>query len=172
MLTEVMSRLDRLEASPLPKFVVERDLNLGRSSTTEQVDAPYHSTIGLEEYGGARPKDPIVSVNPGTLRRSERLSHKAKVSYKELESRTRWPQRVRLDSNPRRIASPSPPASPALPRQHEATSFDDTMWATSVEARGGVTVRLGCALSATLKSLPDYKVHFYILFHNCYSGNI
>src|SRR5678815_4955250 len=85
VLTEVMSRLDRLEASPLPKFVVERDVNLGRSSTTEQVDAPYHSTIGLEEYGGARPKDPIVSVNPGTLRRSERLSHKAKVSYKELE---------------------------------------------------------------------------------------
>ena len=30
-------------------------------------------------------------------------------------------------------------SSPALPRQYEASSVDDTMWATSLGTRGGVT---------------------------------
>ena len=139
-LSQISMRLDRLEGSPSPKFVVEAELNPGPTATTEQVDAPYHSTIGLEEGGGARLKDPTAFVVPGTLRRSERLSCKAKVPYKDIDSRYLWPRQSKEDLNPKPSTAFPLTYSQDLPQRHEAPSVDETMWATSVEARGGVTI--------------------------------
>ena len=139
-LTEVSMRLDRLESSPIPKFAVEAELNPGPTATTEQVDALYHSTIGLEEGGGARMKDPTAPIFPGTVRRSERLAGKAKIPYKEMGSRYPWPHSGKEDLNPKLGTAFPLTYSQDLPQRHEAPSFDDTMWATSVEARGGVTM--------------------------------
>ena len=140
VLTEVSMRLDRLESSPIPKFAVEAELNPGPTATTEQVDALYHSTIGLEEGGGARMKVSTAPVFPGTVRRSERLAGKGKIPYKEMGSRYPWPHSSKEDSNPKPSTAFPLTYSQDLPQRHEAPSFDDTMWATSVEARGGVTL--------------------------------
>ena len=161
-LTEVSMRLDRLESSPIPKFAVEAELNPGPTATTEQVDALYHSTIGLEEGGGARMKDPKAPVFPGTVRRSERLAGKGKIPYKEMGSRYPWPHSGKEDLNPKLGTAFPLTYSQDLPQRHEAPSFDDTMWATSVEARGGVTVLYNLSKACVLL---EAKVHVKWIVH-------
>ena len=59
VLETVIHRLERLEASPAPKFVAGLDLNPSLSS--EMTTEPHHSTIG-----------PEIVMRPGALRRSEK----------------------------------------------------------------------------------------------------
>src|SRR6218665_1271078 len=66
VLETVIHRLERLEASPVPKFVAGLDLN--PSLSNEMTAAPNHSSISLEVKQG----NPEVSTAPVVLRRSER----------------------------------------------------------------------------------------------------
>src|SRR6218665_2201897 len=66
VLETVIHRLERLEASSVPKFVAGLDLN--PSLSNEMTAAPTHSTIGLEVKQG----NPEVSTAPVVPRRSER----------------------------------------------------------------------------------------------------
>src|SRR6218665_2187458 len=66
VLETVIHRLERLEASPVPKFVAGLDLN--PSLSNEMTAAPTHSSISLEVKQG----NPEVSTAPVVLRRSER----------------------------------------------------------------------------------------------------
>src|SRR6218665_3454636 len=67
VLETVIHRLERLEASPVPKFVAGLDLN--PSLSNEMTAAPTHSSISMEVKQG----NPEVSTAPVVLRRSERL---------------------------------------------------------------------------------------------------
>src|SRR6218665_2679589 len=75
VLETVIHRLERLETSPVPKFVAGLDLN--PSLSNEMTAAPTHSSISLEVKQG----NPEVSTAPVVLRRSERLVTKPKVDY-------------------------------------------------------------------------------------------
>jgi hypothetical protein len=127
-LTEVVSRIERLEASPSPKLAV--GLNPGlRSTASDPADVPHHLTIGLGESLGARPKDLALHSNPGIPRRSERLSSKAPISYRELGGRDAWPSQTLRDLNPEATASFPPSIPPSFstnfgPQQHAATSYE------------------------------------------------
>src|SRR6218665_194337 len=70
VLETVIHRLERLEASPVPKFVAGLDLN--PSLSNEMTAAPTHSALSLEVKQG----NPEVSTAPVVLRRSERLINK------------------------------------------------------------------------------------------------
>src|SRR6218665_1964402 len=72
VLETVIHRLERLEASPVPKFVAGLDLN--PSLSNEMTAAPTHSPISLEVKQG----NPEVSTAPVVPRRSERLVTKPK----------------------------------------------------------------------------------------------
>src|SRR6218665_1701608 len=74
VLETVIHRLERLEASPVPKFVAGLDLN--PSLSNEMTAAPTHSPISLEVKQG----NPEVSTAPVVLRRSERLQQHANPS--------------------------------------------------------------------------------------------
>src|SRR6218665_3641421 len=67
VLETVIHRLERLEASPVPKFVAGLDLN--PSLSNEMAAAPTPSSISLEVKQG----NPEVSTAPVVLRRSERF---------------------------------------------------------------------------------------------------
>src|SRR6218665_505563 len=84
-LETVIHRLERLEASPVPKFVAGLDLN--PSLSNEMTAAPIHSSISLEVKQG----NPEVSTAPVVLRRRERLVNKPKVDYRQVEFLPRWP---------------------------------------------------------------------------------
>src|SRR6218665_2086609 len=81
VLETVIHRLERLETSPVPKFVAGLDLN--PSLSNEMTVAPHHSTISLE----AKQDNPEVST---ALRRSERLGNKPKVDYRQVALQPRW----------------------------------------------------------------------------------
>ena len=136
-LTEVVSRLERLETSPVPKPAV--DVNPGLKSTAiTTADASYHSTIGLEETLGARPKD---FAHPGILRRSDRLASRPPIAYREFGSRNNWPPFHRWDSNPEVTSSCPPSISRARLQQHAAISSEDPEVATPGRPIGvGVTI--------------------------------
>src|SRR6218665_2012061 len=74
---ELVSRLEKLESPPSHKFVVDASSNPGQGSATGLVDAPDHSTVGLEERVLERTKEYFDEVPMASLRRSERLAHKA-----------------------------------------------------------------------------------------------
>src|SRR6218665_245766 len=93
-LETVIHRLERLEASPVPKFVAELDLN--PSLSNEMTAAPTHSSISLEVKQGT----PEVSTAPVVLRRSERLVNKPKVDYRQVALLPRWPTSTAVSSNP------------------------------------------------------------------------
>src|SRR6218665_2335071 len=78
VLETVIHRLERLEASPVPKFVAGLDLN--PSLSNEMTAASTHSSISLEVKQG----NPEVSTAPVVLRRSERLVNKPKVDYRQV----------------------------------------------------------------------------------------
>src|SRR6218665_2956022 len=84
VLETVIFRLERLEASPVPKFVAGLDLNPTLSN--EITAAPTHSSISLEVKQG----NPEVSTAPVVLRRSERLINKPKVDYRQVAFLPRW----------------------------------------------------------------------------------
>src|SRR6218665_715646 len=77
VLETVIHRLERLEASPVPKFVAGLDVN--HSLSTEMTAAPTHSPISL----GVKQCNPEVSTAPVVPRRSERLVTKPKVDYRQ-----------------------------------------------------------------------------------------
>src|SRR6218665_2669157 len=93
-LETVIHRLERLEASPVPKFVAGLDLN--PSLSNEMTAAPIHSSISLEVKQG----NPDVSMAPVVLRRSERLVNKPKVDYRQVAFLPRWPTATAVSSNP------------------------------------------------------------------------
>src|SRR6218665_2260844 len=78
VLETVIHRLERLETSPVPKFVAGLDLN--PSLSNEMTAAPTHSSISLEVKQGS----PEVSTAPVVLRRSKRLVNKPKVDYQQI----------------------------------------------------------------------------------------
>src|SRR6218665_1013212 len=94
VLENVIHRLERLEASPVPKFVAGLDLNLSLSN--EMTAAPTHSSISLEVKQG----NPEVSTAPVVPRRSERLVTKPKVDYRQVALLPRWPTSTAVSSNP------------------------------------------------------------------------
>ena len=96
---ELVSRLEKLESPQSHKFVVDASSNPGQGSATGLVDAPDHSTVGLEERGLERTKEYFDEVPMASLRRSERLAHKAAVAYNEIESESRWQLKTLVDSN-------------------------------------------------------------------------
>src|SRR6218665_3512586 len=93
-LETVIHRLERLEASPVPKFVAGLDLN--PSLSNEMTAAPTHSSISLEVKQG----NPEVSTAPVVLRRSERLVNKTKVDYRQVAFLPRRPTATAVSSNP------------------------------------------------------------------------
>src|SRR6218665_2522315 len=94
VLETVIHRLERLEASPVPKFVAGSDLN--PSLSNEMTAAPTHSSISLEVKQG----NLDVSTAPVVLRRSERLVNKPKVDYRQVTFLPRWPTATAVSSNP------------------------------------------------------------------------
>src|SRR6218665_2736544 len=96
---ELVLRLERLESPQSHKFVVDASSNPGQGSATGLVDAPDHSTVGLVERGLERTKEYFDEVPMASLRRSERLAHKAAVAYNEIESESRWQLNTLEDSN-------------------------------------------------------------------------
>src|SRR6218665_3577441 len=97
VLETVIHRLDRLEASPVPKFVAGLDLN--PSLLNEMTAAPNHSTIILEAK---------VSTAPVVPRRRERL----------VALLPRWPTSTAVSSNPCPAPSLYPSSSFAALQQH------------------------------------------------------
>src|SRR6218665_2886089 len=71
VLETVIHRLERLETSPVPKFVAGLDLN--PSLSNEMTEAPNHSSLSLEVKQGSPDR---VSTAPVVLRRSEGLVNK------------------------------------------------------------------------------------------------
>src|SRR6218665_721232 len=86
VLETVIHRLQRLEASPVPKFVAGLDLN--PSLSNEMTVAPTHSTISLEVKQG----NPEVSTTPVVLSRSERLVNKPNLHTAAHRPRTAAPR--------------------------------------------------------------------------------
>ena len=157
-LTEVVSRLERLETSPVPKPAV--DLNPGYLTAITTADAPYHSTIGLEETLGARPKD---FTQPGILRRSDRLAGRPPISYREYGSRKDWPPFLGWDSNPEVTSSCPPSISRARPQQHAVPSSEDPEVATP-----GMPIGAGVTVFPSIHHFPSWIRSFClggIIFH-------
>src|SRR6218665_1988109 len=97
---ELVSRLEKMESPQSYKFVVDASSNPGQGSATGLVDAADYSTVGLlEEQGLRRTKEDSGEVPMVSLRRSERLAHKAAVAYNEIESESRWQLKTLVDSN-------------------------------------------------------------------------
>src|SRR6218665_2777388 len=134
VLETVIHRLERLEASPVPKFVAGLDLN--PSLSNEMTAAPILSPISLE----VKPGNPEVSTAPVVLRRNERLVNKPKVDYRQVAFLPRWPTATTVSSNP----CPAPPlyssSSFAALQQHANPSAFETVPATLVERGRNVTV--------------------------------
>src|SRR6218665_3660693 len=126
VLENVIHRLERLEASPVPKFVAGLDLN--PSLSTEITVAPHHSTISLEVKQG----NPEVSTTLVVLRRSERLANKLKVEYRQVALQPRWPISTAASSNPCPVPTLYPSSSVAALQQHTNPSAFETVSATLV----------------------------------------
>ena len=90
----MIHRLERLETSPVPKFVAGLDLN--PSLSNEMTEAPNHSSLSLEAKQG----NPEVSTAPVVLRRSELLVNKPKVDYRQVALKMRWPISTAVSLNP------------------------------------------------------------------------
>src|SRR6218665_3195956 len=134
-LETVIHRLERLEASPVPKFVAGLDLN--PSLSNEMTAAPTHSPISLEVKQG----NPEVSTAPVVLRRSERLVTNPKVDYRQVALLPRWPTSTAVSTNPCPVPSLYPSSSFTALQQHANPSAFETVPATLVE-RGGTYVTL------------------------------
>src|SRR6218665_797432 len=132
-LETVIHRLERLEASPVPKFVAGLDLN--PSLSNEMTAAPTHSPISLEVKQG----NPEVSTAPVVLRRSERLVTKPKVDYRQVALLPRWPTSTAVSSNPCPAPTLYPSSSFAALQQHANPSAFETVPATLVERGRNVT---------------------------------
>src|SRR6218665_3345729 len=130
----VIHRLERLEASPVPKFVAGLDLN--PSLSNEMTAAPTHSSISLEVKQG----NPEVSTAPVVLRRSERLVNKPKVDYRQVAFLPRWPTATAESSNPCPAPTLYPSSSFAALQQHANPSAFETVPATLVERGRNVTI--------------------------------
>src|SRR6218665_3706390 len=135
-LETVIHRLERLEASPVPKFVAGLDLN--PSLSNEMTEAPNHSSISLEVKQGS----PEVSTAPVVLRRSERLVNKPKVDYRQVAFLPRWPTATAVSSNPCPAPTLHPSSSFAALQQHANPSAFETVPATLVERGRNVTLHL------------------------------
>src|SRR6218665_1739923 len=112
VLETVIHRLERLEASPVPKFIAGLDLN--PSLSNEMTAAPTHSPISLEVKQG----NPEVSTALVVLRRSERLVTKPKVDYRQVALLPRWPTATTVSSNPCPVPSLYPSSSFTALQQH------------------------------------------------------
>src|SRR6218665_2064654 len=112
VLETVIHRLERLEASPVPKFVAGLDLN--PSLSNEMTAAPTHSSISLEVKQG----NPEVSAAAVVLRRSERLVTKPKVDYRQVALLPRWPTATAVSSDPCPAPTLYPSSSFAALQQH------------------------------------------------------
>src|SRR6218665_3924820 len=133
VLETVIHRLDRLEASPVPKFVAGLDLN--PSLSKEMTAAPTHSSISLEVKQG----NPEVSTAPVVMHRSERLVTKPKVDYRQVAFLPRWPTVTAVSSNPCPAPTLCPSSSFAALQQHANPSAFETVPATLVERGRNVT---------------------------------
>src|SRR6218665_2030401 len=97
---ELVSRLEKLESPQSHKFIVDASSNPGQGSANGLVDAADHSTVGLlEEQGLERTKEYSGEVPMASLRRSERLAHKAAIPYNEIERESRWQLKTLVASN-------------------------------------------------------------------------
>jgi len=96
VLETVTHRLERLETSPVPKFVARLDLNPSLSS--EMTVPPHHSEARSSSLE-ARSSNPEVSMAPVALRRSERLVNKPEVDYRQIALQPRWPISTAVNSN-------------------------------------------------------------------------
>src|SRR6218665_584036 len=134
VLETVIHRLERLEASPVPKFVAGLDLN--PSLSNEMTAAPTHSALSLEVKQG----NPEVSTAPVVLRRSERLINKPKVDYRQVAFLPRWPTATTVSSNPCPEPTLYPSSSFAALQQHANPSAFETVPATLVERGRNVTI--------------------------------
>src|SRR6218665_3890257 len=132
-LETVIHRLERLEASPVPKFVAGLDLN--PSISNEMTAAPTHSSISLEVKQG----NPEVSTAPVVPRRSERLVTKPKVDYRQVALLPRWPTATAVSSNPCPAPTLNPSSSFAALQQRANPSAFETVPATLVERGRNVT---------------------------------
>src|SRR6218665_84869 len=137
-LETVIHRLERLDASPVPKFVAGLDLN--PSLSNEMTAAPTHSSISLEVKQG----NPKVSTAPVVLRRSERLVNKPKVDYRQVAVLRRWPTATVVSSNPCPAPTLYPSSSFAALQQHANPSAFETVPATLVERGRNVTSAHHC----------------------------
>src|SRR6218665_1810451 len=136
VLETVIHRLERLEASPVPKFVAGLDQNPSLSS--EMTAAPNHSSISLEVKQG----HPEVSTAPVVPRRSERLVNKPKVDYRQVAFLPRWPAATAVSSNPCPAPTLYPSSSFAALQQHANPSAFETVTATLVERGRNVTLSI------------------------------
>src|SRR6218665_3747732 len=134
VLETVIHRLERLEASPVPKFVAGLDRN--PSLSDEMTAAPTHSSISLEVKQG----NPEVSTAPVVLRRSERLINKPKVDYRQVAFLPRWPTATTVSSNPCPEPTLYSSSSFAALQQHANPSAFETVPATLVERGRNVTI--------------------------------
>src|SRR6218665_1944183 len=134
VLETVIHRLERLETSPVPKFVAGLDLN--PSLSNEMTEAPNHSSLSLEAKQG----NPEVSTAPVVLRRRERLVTKPKVDYRQVEFLPRWPTATAVSSNPCPAPILYPSSSFAALQQHATPSAFETVPATLVERGRNVTL--------------------------------
>src|SRR6218665_2864689 len=116
-----MHRLERLDTSPVPKFVAGLDLN--PSLSNEMAVAPHHSTISLE----AKQANPQVSTAPVVPRRSERLVNKPKVDYRQVALQPRWPISTAASSNPCSVSTLYSSSSFAALQQHANSSPFETV---------------------------------------------
>src|SRR6218665_494924 len=148
VLETVIHRLERLEASPVPKFVAGLDLN--PSLSNEVTAAPTHSSISLEVKQG----NPEVSTAAVVLRRSERLVTKPKVDYRQVALLPTWPTATAVSSDPCPAPTLYPSSSFAALQQHANPSAFETVPATLVERGRNVTI-----LFATL---TENRLPFYI----------
>src|SRR6218665_1859112 len=135
VLETVIHGLERLEASPVPKFVAGLDLN--PSLSNEMTAAPTHSSISLEVKQG----NPEVSTAPVVLRRSERLVNKPKVDYRQVAFLPRWPTATAVSSNPCPAPTLYPSSSFTALQQHANPSAFETVPASLGERGRNVTIR-------------------------------
>src|SRR6218665_1107256 len=135
VLETVIHGLERLEASPVPKFVAGLDLN--PSLSNEMTAAPTHSSISLEvKQGNAE-----VSTAPVVLRRSERLVNKPKVDYRQVAFLPIWPTATAVSSNPCPAPTLYPSSSFTALQQHANPSAFETVPASLGERGRNVTIR-------------------------------
>src|SRR6218665_2609814 len=133
VLETVIHRLERLETSPVPKFVAGLDLN--PSLSNGMTEAPNHSSLSLEAKQG----NPEVSTATFVLRRSERLVTKPKVDYRQVALLPRWPTSTAVSSNPCPAPTLYPSSSFDALQQHANPSAFEAVRATLVELGRNVT---------------------------------